>query len=320
MQYSKQQINYILNNYSNKSHKEIANDLGRSEKAIKNFLYRRGLLNKEFKWSSADVELLKLYYESAEVKSEIKLDELAKKLNRLKSNICRKARSLGLTNHKLDVLRPENKKNRNKYDNQMDRSLAASANSKKWHAENEHPKGALGMKHSPATKKKISIKLKHYNDSLTGDQKVDRVKKMLKTKIKNGTYAMPRHKTTWKSGWREIGDIKKFYRSKWEANYAYYLQSLLESGEITEWKHEPDTFWFDGIKRGCVSYLPDFRVTRPDGSIYYVEVKGWMDARSVTKLKRMKKYHPKVELLLVDSKAYKAMDRKIGHTISGWEI
>lgn len=131
---------------------------------------------------------------------------------------------------------------------------------------------------------------------------------------------MTRHKTTWKSGWREIGGIKKFYRSKWEANYAYYLQSLLESGEITEWKHEPDTFWFDGIKRGCVSYLPDFRVTRPDGSIYYVEVKGWMDARSVTKLKRMKKYHPNVELLLVDSKAYKAMDRKIGPTISGWEI
>jgi hypothetical protein len=256
----------------------------------------------------------------ADVKSEIKLDELASRIGKLKSNVCRKAKELGLTDQSKDVLRPEDRKLRNKYDNPMDRSLAASANSKKWYAENEHPKGALGMKHSPAAKKKISIKSKEYNDSLTEDQKFSRVKKMLKTKNKNGTYAMPRHKTTWKSGWREIGGLRKFYRSKWEANYAYYLQTLIESGEIAEWKHEPDTFWFEGIKRGCVSYLPDFRVTRPDGSIYYVEVKGWMDSRSVTKLKRMKKYHPKVELLLVDSKAYRAMDKAIGHTIAGWEM
>lgn len=319
MSYTKQQEDFILSSYLDSSNAEIADRIGKTEKAVKNWLWRRGLLDKSRFWTDAQIELLKDAYR-ADVKSEIPFDSLMLKTGKTLDAIHLKASKLGITDRHKDVLRPEDKKKRNKYANPMDRSLGLSVSRKKWHVENEHPRGALGMKHSPETKKRLSIKSKQYTDSLTEDQKFKRVKKMLKTKIKNGTYAMPRHKTTWKQGWRVIGGLRKFYRSKWEANYAYYLQSMLEAGEISEWKHEPDTFWFEGIKRGCVSYLPDFRVTRPDGSIYYVEVKGWMDAKSVTKLKRMKKYHPKVELLLVDSKAYKAMDKSIGHTIAGWEM
>ena len=110
------------------------------------------------------------------------------------------------------------------------------------------------------------------------------------------------------------------FRSSWEANYGLYLNTLAESGVIHAWHHEPQTFWFDGIKRGCVSYLPDFRITRPDGSIYFVEIKGRWDQKSRTKLKRMAKYHPTVELVIVDTKAYKALEKELGQTIPRWEL
>ena len=124
---------------------------------------------------------------------------------------------------------------------------------------------------------------------------------------------------SWKSGWREIGGINKYYRSRWEANYARVLEYMKSVGEIALWEHEPTTFWFEGIKRGCRSYLPDFRVTRLDGSIYFAEIKGWVDARSITKLKRMKKYHPSIELVVLYTKEYKNIEKVYSKLITGWE-
>ena len=122
-----------------------------------------------------------------------------------------------------------------------------------------------------------------------------------------------------KCGWREIGGVRKYYRSGWEANYARYLEWLKKKGEIAAWLHEPDTFWFAGIKRGCVSYLPDFRVTENDGREVYHEVKGWMDAKSKTKIKRMAKYHPTKKLLVIDSKAYRSLAKTMRGLIGEWE-
>lgn len=79
------------------------------------------------------------------------------------------------------------------------------------------------------------------------------------------------------------------------------MQLLKEKKIIAEWEHEPKTFWFEEIKRGTRSYLPDFKVTCLDGTHYWVEVKGFMDAKSKTKLKRFKKYYSKEEIYVVDS-------------------
>jgi hypothetical protein len=104
-----------------------------------------------------------------------------------------------------------------------------------------------------------------------------------------------------------IGGTTFRARSAWEANIAAYFESLRLSGEISKWEHEPkgSTFWFLTIKRGVRSYLPDFRITRNSGVIYYVEVKGYMDKKSATKLKRMKKYYPDVEVQLIDADRYR---------------
>lgn len=110
-----------------------------------------------------------------------------------------------------------------------------------------------------------------------------------------------------------------YFRSAWEANWARYLNWLKSLGEIASWKFEPDTFEFKGIKRGSRFYTPDFRVVNRDGSIEYHEVKGYMDTRSATKLKRMSKYHPKIKVVLIDRAAYYAVGKKVAGMIPNWE-
>lgn len=122
-----------------------------------------------------------------------------------------------------------------------------------------------------------------------------------------------------KAGWREIGGQRCYFRSRWEANYARYLEWLIVQGHVVKWEHEPKTFWFENIKRGVRSYLPDFRVELPGGYVEYHEVKGWMDGKSKTKLKRMAKYYPDVTLVLIDAPRYRAIAKKMRYIIPGWE-
>jgi len=120
----------------------------------------------------------------------------------------------------------------------------------------------------------------------------------------------------WKQGWVTVGGKKCFFRSGWEVTYAQYLQILKKYKKIKEWEYEPETFWFEAIKRGVRSYLPDFRITENDGSVVFHEVKGFMDAKSKTKLKRMKKYHPDVKLYLVQDAQIKEIKKKFGSLLT----
>lgn len=111
-----------------------------------------------------------------------------------------------------------------------------------------------------------------------------------------------------------------YFRSAWEANYARYLNWLRDHKQIKDWAYEPETFEFAAIKRGARFYTPDFRLTNNDNSVEYHEIKGWMDSRSATKLKRMAKYHPKVKLVLIDKQGYTAIARTVGKLmIPNWE-
>ena len=103
-----------------------------------------------------------------------------------------------------------------------------------------------------------------------------------------------------KAGWRNVSEKRIYFRSEWEYAYAKYLQFLKEQKLIAEWEHEPQTFWFENIRRGTRSYLPDFKVTGIDGKHYWAEVKGYFDSKSLTKIKRFKKYYPNEELKIID--------------------
>src|SRR5512146_3171839 len=111
----------------------------------------------------------------------------------------------------------------------------------------------------------------------------------------------------------------RYFRSMWEANWARYLNFLVQHRAIREWQYEPDTFWFDRIKRGTRSYTPDFRVTENDGQVIYHEIKGWLDRESRTKLSRMAIYHPSVRVQVIDKHAYRRAARSLSRLIPGWE-
>lgn len=107
-----------------------------------------------------------------------------------------------------------------------------------------------------------------------------------------------------------------YFRSKWEANYALFLDFLVEKKEIKSWEYEADVFVFEEIKFGTRSYRPDFKVFNKDGSFEYHEVKGYMDSKSKTKLRRMEKYYPDAKIILIDSDYYRDLKKKMGKMLS----
>jgi len=115
----------------------------------------------------------------------------------------------------------------------------------------------------------------------------------------------------------DLGD--KFFRSAWEANWARYLEWQKKNGHITSWSYESEKFIFENIRSGCTSYTPDFTVTMPNGVVIRQEIKGWMDPKSETKLKRMKRLYPAIVIDLVDGKRYRAVAKKMRCIIDGWE-
>lgn len=299
------------------THEQIGAALGKSRSAVRNRCHRIGLVDKSSDWSPSEIELLKSAYARASTNAELDLAGLASTLGRAKSNVSRKARLLGLTDQgRKDKA---SRKVRRKFATNEEAHKHVGAMTKKRIAEQGHPRGTLGMRHTAESLGKIALASKRNNALRTPEMLVEINLKAMQTKLKNGTYAPPRQKTTWKAGWREIGGVRKYYRSKWEANYAHYLQWLKEKGQIADWKHEPKVFWFEGVKRGTVSYLPDFWVLENGGSDSFHEVKGWMDDRSVTKIKRMKKYYPNVKLVVVDSKGYEAIKKTAKDLVPGWE-
>jgi hypothetical protein len=256
-----------------------------------------------------DDERRRMDNEYCEAVSRGKLQEFADSLGRSKHYICMHAGRMGLT-----------KKRSHEWMRDPSHRAACGQRARDHIKNNGHPRGMAGKKHTLETRMHLAKTSKKTWDNMNAPQQRAMVVKQLKAKLqKRGTLAGPRIGTTWKASWRVVGGKRVYFRSRWEANYARYLQWLVEQRQITGWEHEPETFWFDAVKRGCVSYLPDFRVTNPDGSIEYHEVKGWMDARSKTKIKRMKKYHPKVKLVVIDGPVYKKLHAAVRSIIGGWE-
>lgn len=249
------------------------------------------------KFSLKDEQFLRENYEK--YSSIGKLCDLASQMGRTKQFICRQAKNIGLTFQ-------GRKKSWNK-----------GEGFKIYFKTHPRPKGMLGKHHSKRVGKIISEANKKRWGNMSES---DRDAFSLRMSMNMQGRVFPRKGVTWKGDWREIGGKKIYFRSRWEYNYACYLEWIKSLKTISSWEHEPKTFWFEGIKRGCLSYLPDFRVIWANGREEYHEVKGWMDARSKTKIERMGRYHPEVKLVVIDSKAYKEMKKRISMVVPGWEF
>jgi hypothetical protein len=331
MKWENSDIETLKEMYNRKeSVKVIAENLNRTEKSIINKANVLGISNNRF-FTKEEDEFLKENYQ------KMNLVDLAKSLNRGENyqNVCRRARKLGLTNKKDNKIRnserPEPKtkyrivdgvKTRRKYDTDEERIKAQTEFLKNWHKNNEHPRGMKGKTHSEKYKKQLSERMtknwedesSFFNSEEYRDKLSERMSKTMSERIKKNPKSIYSNA---KGGTRE--DLGFYVRSRWEANVARYLKHLEEKEKIYKWEYEPDTFWFENIKRGTRSYLPDFKVwySKESKPIYW-EVKGHMDAKSKTKLKRMKKYHPDVVIKLIMQKEYNEMKR-VKDKIKNWE-
>ena len=296
------EIELVKLNYEEISHEDLGLVLGRTRNAVRNLCYEMGLRKKVPNWTDEEIALMKEYYSQ----DELQLDELVERLGRPKTCVAKKAGDYGLT----DVHRPASD----------DEKRKISDKRKRWHEENEHPRGHAGHTHSEETRKKISagVKQAFADPNCRVHSEEVRRRKSDNLVARKARGEMTPGYSRGKMGKRVDLD-NQYFRSSWEANYARYLNWLCEIGDIEHWEYEPDVFMFHEIKRGTRSYTPDFKVFEQDGSFEYIEIKGWMDPKSKTRLKRMAKYYPDVPLRLVDKDIYYAIRDKVQGFIANWE-
>lgn len=259
------------------------------------------------RWTEKEIAFLTRFYTERRFcpRDKFGLDDLAKELGRDKANVSRKARDLGLTNINRRL--------------SEERSNEISERVKHWISENGHPKGMLGKHHTEEFKTWMAERVKRmWAGECEAFVNGTSILKAMKTKHSEGRLVLPRENVTWKGGNRTIGDRTIYFRSAWEANYARYLELLKQHGQIKGWEHEPDTFWFDGVSRGSRMYIPDFKIHLDDG-FFYVEVKGWMDQKSKTKLERMARYYPEHLVYMVTAKEMRAIAKTYKAFIPDWE-
>ena len=88
------------------------------------------------------------------------------------------------------------------------------------------------------------------------------------------------------------------FRSKWELDYARYLDVLKATRRIVDWDYEPERL---EIGAGA-HYTPDFRVMLPGGGYEFREVKGYQREAAMVRLKVAAKHFPHRRFVLVTRK------------------
>ena len=113
-------------------------------------------------------------------------------------------------------------------------------------------------------------------------------------------------KTVNKIEWNGIQFASKFERD--------YAQQLTKLG--LQWEYEADSFyWFPNPR----IYRPDFKITKDDGTVYYVETKGFFDPNSRAKMAAIKKQFPNIDIRMAFMDPNKKVTKsKTGKTYSSW--
>lgn len=305
-----EEIQYLKEHYTYMIHEEMAIALQRTPNAVRNKCCELGLIKKVEPWTATEIQMLKDFYIKAGETAPINMHKLEEVFSRDKTNICRKARELGLPTSQHRKQTDETK-------------IKYSENSKRMIRENGHPRGMKGKTHTQefkeAASKRVTKEWQDPNSTFNSDDFRQR-KSDYMTAAQAKNPLLRKGYSRGKQGKRKDID-NMYFRSSWEANYARYLNWLMANGNLYKWEYEPDTFWFESIKRGIRSYLPDFKLWDTKESVpYYVEIKGWMDDKSRTKLKRMAKYYPKVKVNVIERPEYKEIEKAVSGFIDGWEF
>lgn len=274
----------FLREHSFMTVKDIANELGRTEASVRGRKSKIGVKRGNCKpYTDEEKEIIKEWYTK---EAGVNLEELSKILNRPKTSISKIAKELGYT----------------KYGNYTEQQRKERAIKMKTMVQSiEHPRGMLGKHHTEEVKNKLSIISLTRAANMTYEEKHEIAMKAVRTRLENGTYfnTTSNAYSRTKSGIRK--DLGKYFRSAWEANVARILDY-----ENIEWEYECKRFFFEEEVDGVESYQPDFYLPQFDK---WIEVKGWMDEKSKTRLRLFAEQYPEENknLILIDQDFYNAL-------------
>lgn len=96
-----------------------------------------------------------------------------------------------------------------------------------------------------------------------------------------------------KKEWHDHIKCHEGYRSKFEAGVAEQLE---EAG--VRFTYETDRIECRN-HLGKKFYIPDFTVYRADGSVFFIEAKGWIDKAANCKMQAVRKWNPHVDIRFV---------------------
>jgi hypothetical protein len=274
-------------------------ELGMCGQSVWERLRKLGFVDKDA-WTDAQIAILRAAYGTITPSAPVGIDELAKILGKHKTNVCRKARELGLATSR----------HRTKTEEQR---VAMGQRTKNWIKEHGHPRGA----YKGGKDMRICPSCGRFFEAFPSS------KQMYCCQSCGHKFGQSEGNQGYSKSGRRADLGNQYFRSRWEANYARYLNFLINNDsncEITNWEYEKETFEFHKIKKGTRFYTPDFKVHLKNGGIEYHEVKGWDYPKGRTARKRFAKYYPQHKLILLDKDFFKELVRKgIDKLIDNWE-
>ena len=327
--------------YSGKSVKELSVILGKTEGSIRGMKGLLGLRGQFKPFTDLEKQLIEEFYKQ-HVGEQIDLDFFAKQLGRQKTSISRYAKKLGLTDiarakgcygpsHETmetiypgidygafynNVILPRMKSHYEDYHNSSYyNDVVLPKLSKATHdyfEKNGHPRGMLGKHHTDITKQKIQKFQIQRAENMTEEEKHDIAMKAVRTKMKNGGINTSSNAYSRCRGGKRKDLNNLYFRSAWEANIARLFNYF-----NLEWSYEIKRFIFIDQSDGVLSYQPDFYLPQLD---IWVEVKGWMDKKSIIRLNKFQKEYPNEykKLIIIGEKEYNVLNKQY-NTIRYWE-
>lgn len=273
---------------------KVGNELGICGQSVWERLKKLGITDKD-KWTNEQLSILREAY-SVGGNEPLNINELSAKLNRTKSNVCRKARELGLvTSRKRD--KPE-------YAKQL------YSDCKKLQLQK------YGWKHGYRELRQCQccgrmMELPHSHPNKTCSRSCAAKLRM------RGEHIFSRCNFG-----RRIDLNNQFFRSTYEANYARYLNYVIANSllRIISWQYEPDTFKFPKATDTPKQYTPDFKVFYENYHCQYHEVKGWDYPKGIKAREKFSKYFPKLKLILIGEDFFaNAVKDGLSKLIPNWE-
>lgn len=269
------------------------------------FLTKIGKIKKMRVFTPEEKDRLLREYEYYRNRGELEI--LAKEMGRTKQYLSRQARALGLTSQQISHC---------EFSPEVRARLSQAA--KKRIQDHGHPRGMAGKRHSEDTKRLFSERSKRLwkekRDVWLTDEarrkKSDNMKKSQSEGILGVRSRCHMFDVI-------VGDKAMKAKSTWEYDVALYLQYLLDNGMISSWDYEPVAFEFPYGKNGVRSYKPDFRVTRGSRE-YFIEVKGWVDSKSLLKQNLMKTHYPEINMLYILEPTYRAIEKRYSRKLKGF--